>query len=175
MKTPRIFLVGPPGAGKTTLGRRWAKRLQMPFYDTDDEILRRTGRSVEEWFAQGESAFRKAERQTIEQTITEHGWGIWAVGGGFPTQEGAMTFLRTAGYTIWIDSPSEWILARLRHSTVKRPLLHTLSDQERLTLIEKRRVYYRCADLHWRPDLVSEELLLDWLRRIVKASFVEVF
>ncbi|MEN3040641.1 MAG: shikimate kinase [Bacteroidia bacterium] len=174
-KMDRVFLIGPPAAGKTTIGRRWARQLRIPFYDTDAEIIRRTGYSIREWFDRGEPAFRAIEREIITQTIIENTRGIWAVGGGFPAQSGAMTLLNSTGYTVWIDPPPEWLLSRLRHPATERPLLEGLSDDERLFLIERRRVYYRYADLHWRPDMVPENLLLAWIKHQFRAFSEEEF
>lgn len=161
MKGRRVFLIGPPAAGKSTIGKRWAQRLGVPFWDTDIEIERRTGRTIPEWFAKGETAFRIAERRVIEELLAEE--GIIAVGGGFPAQPGAMPLLRSMGWVIWIDPPLSWLLHRWEKAALHRPLLQSLSLSERLALLEKRRPFYKEAELHWRPDYIPESFIQRWV------------
>lgn len=168
MKPSRVFLIGPPAAGKTTLGRRWALGLGVPFWDTDQEIEKRTGRSIAEWFAEGEVQFRRIEWAIIQDLLQEKKEGIFSIGGGFPAQAGAMELLLQSGYVLWIDPPHSWIMARLRETAAIRPLLRDLSPSAQLKLIEKRRAFYRQADLHWRPDKVPELFIQMWLQRVLR-------
>lgn len=168
MKPSRVFLIGPPAAGKTTLGRRWARRLGVPFGDTDQEIEKKTGRSIGEWFAEGEAQFRRIEWTIIQGLLKEKKQGIFSIGGGFPAQVGAMELLLRSGYVLWIDPPHAWIMARLRETAAIRPLLRKLSPSAQLELIEKRRAFYRQADLHWRPEMVPEPFIQMWLRRVLR-------
>lgn len=163
MKPPRFFLIGPPAAGKTTTGRRWAGYFKVPFFDTDAEIERQTGRSIEAWFQKGEEAFRKVEREVIQILISTNASGIWAVGGGFPAQSGAMEMLLQAGYVIWIDPPLKWLLHRWKAAETERPLLRGRSDAEKIALVESRRRFYRMADLHWQVAVIPEELVRYWV------------
>ncbi|AEF40296.1 shikimate kinase [Hoyosella subflava] len=79
---PRAILVGPPGAGKSTIGRRLASALGVPFYDTDAAIERETGRSIREIFStDGEAGFRKIEEDVVGRAIAEQ-TGIVSLGGG---------------------------------------------------------------------------------------------
>jgi shikimate kinase len=164
VRPPRIFLIGPPGAGKTTLGRKWASTLKVPFYDSDEEIVRRTGRSIAAWFEVSESAFRAIEHQIIQALIAETPWGLFAIGGGYPAQPQGISTLRTQGYLIWIDPPMEEVLSRLASTSLeKRPLLYGRSKAEWQRLLESRRSAYRAADLHWVPMPSSEPILLRWM------------
>ncbi|MCX7606806.1 MAG: hypothetical protein N2170_06045 [Bacteroidia bacterium] len=166
MRPARIFLIGPPAAGKSTIGQKWARRLGVPFYDTDAEIERRTGIAVPDWLIQrGEGAFREVEKAVLYKLLQESSWGIWAMGGGLPAQEDVLPYLRSEGYLLWIDPPAAWLVARLRDSLQVRPLLSALSAEQQLQLIEARRVFYRWADLHWRPSSVSEEVVYEWVKR----------
>lgn len=175
MRPARFFLIGPPAAGKSTLGRRWAKRLQLPLYDTDDEIVQRTGKSITEWFSEGERCFRAIEYQIIHTLLTETERGIFVVGGGFPAQPGAMTLLRTSGYVIWVDPPMAWLRQRLLHAAENRPLLRARPEAEQLALIESRRPFYREADLHWRPNLIPENLIQRWIMQRLRVSSERAF
>lgn len=174
MRPARIFLIGPPAAGKSTIGRRWAKRLHLPLWDTDEEIARRSGKTIAEWFAEGEQRFRAIELDIIHALLREAKQGLFVVGGGFPAQPGAMPLLRSSGYVIWIDPPLKWIKQRLSQVAHSRPLLKERSETEQLALIESRRPFYREADLHWRPDLISEALIQQWITRRLRVSSEQV-
>ena len=77
-----IVLVGPPGAGKTTVGRLLAQELGLPFRDTDDDIAQRAGKSIPDiFYDEGEEHFRQLERQAVSSALTEH-QGVLSLGGG---------------------------------------------------------------------------------------------
>ncbi|WP_019204288.1 shikimate kinase [Tsukamurella sp. 1534] len=91
---PAAILIGPPGAGKTTIGRRLAKALRVEFLDVDEEIERREARSIPEIFAgDGEPAFRAIEERVIEDVVTHHA-GIVSLGGGAVLSESTRSLLR---------------------------------------------------------------------------------
>ena len=101
MKVPNnIFLVGPMGAGKSTVGRQLAKSLNMEFVDCDREIEERTGVTIAIIFeVEGEEGFRKRERAMIEQ-LTERDGIVLATGGGVVLDEANRSRLRTRGFAI---------------------------------------------------------------------------
>lgn len=81
---PKAVLVGMPGSGKSTIGRRLAKALQVPMLDTDAKIVETTGRSIADIFAEGEPVFRKIEADVIRDALAEHD-GVVSLGGGAVT------------------------------------------------------------------------------------------
>lgn len=82
MTAPVLVLVGPPGAGKTTVGRLAAERLGVGFRDTDSDVETAAGKSIPEvFFDDGEEAFRELEAQAVERALAEHG-GVLSLGGG---------------------------------------------------------------------------------------------
>ena len=104
-----VFLTGAPASGKTTLGRRLAAALGVPFVDLDAEIVRRAGRSIPEIFAaDGEAAFRDIESQTLTQVEA----GVVALGGGTLLRDANRAFCESHGTVFCLDTPSEEELAR---------------------------------------------------------------
>lgn len=81
---PKAVLVGMPGSGKSTIGRRLAKALGVPLLDTDAKIVETTGRSIADIFAEGEPTFRKIEADVVRAALTEHD-GVVSLGGGAVT------------------------------------------------------------------------------------------
>ncbi|MDI5981481.1 shikimate kinase [Amycolatopsis magusensis] len=96
--SPRAIVVGPPGSGKSTVGRLLATRLGVAFRDTDDDIVDRAGKSISDIFTDdGEPAFRALEEETVAVALVEHA-GVLAVGGGAVLSE--LTRGRLAGHTV---------------------------------------------------------------------------
>jgi shikimate kinase len=80
--TPLLVLVGPPGAGKTTIGQLVAARRGLPFRDTDRDLEERTGKTISDIFVEeGERSFRELEREAVRAALDEHD-GVLALGGG---------------------------------------------------------------------------------------------
>lgn len=117
-----LVLVGMPGSGKSTVGRQLARRLAVPFHDSDHEIERRLGCSIREYFErEGEAAFRDVEQQTLDE-LTRQDPAVLATGGGAVLRAANRQRLRDAGKVVYLRSTPEEIYRRLRHDTV-RPLL----------------------------------------------------
>ncbi|WP_261379897.1 shikimate kinase, partial [Rhodococcus rhodochrous] len=96
--SPRLVLIGPPGAGKSTIGRRVANALELLLLDTDAEIERVTGRTIPEIFSQdGEPAFREIEEEVVARALDTHD-GVVSLGGGAILSE--RTRARLAGHTV---------------------------------------------------------------------------
>lgn len=117
-----IALVGLMGVGKTTVGRRLAKRLSLPFYDSDEEIEKASGRTVAGYFRDhGEEAFRMGERRVIERLL-EGDQIILATGGGAFITEETRQILNEKALTIWLKGDFETIMERVSRKNT-RPLL----------------------------------------------------
>jgi shikimate kinase len=152
-----VVLVGMMGAGKTSVGKRLAQALDLPFVDADDEIVRAAGCSIEEIFrTYGEAAFRDGERRVISR-ILEDGPLVLATGGGAFMNPETRAAIANNGISIWLDADLDVLYRRTRRRKV-RPLLQ--NDDPRGTLerlMAQRNPIYATADLtietaHERPD-----------------------
>lgn len=135
---PKAVLVGLPGSGKSTIGRRLAKALGLRLLDTDAEIERRTGRTVAEIFGtDGEAAFRLLEEEVIRESLRDHD-GILSLGGGAVTTAGVRDAL--AGHTVvYLEISAAEGVRRTSGSTV-RPLLAGPDRAEKYRALMDQRV-----------------------------------
>ena len=117
---PKAVLVGMPGSGKSTIGRRLAKALELPLLDTDAKIVETTGRTIAEIFVAGEPEFRRIEEEVVRAALAEHD-GIISLGGGAVTSPGVREAL--AGHTVIYLEISAAEGVRRSTGGVVRPLL----------------------------------------------------
>lgn len=138
-----ISLIGLPGSGKTTVGRQLARRLQLPFVDSDHAIEQRLGCSIREFFdREGEVRFRDIEEETIDVLTLAPG-RVLSTGGGAVLRSGNRLHLRERGRVIYLKSSPEELYRRLRHD-VNRPLLQVADPLARLRdLYAQRDPLYR--------------------------------
>lgn len=142
-----VVLVGMMGAGKTTVGRRLAARLKVPFYDADSEIEQAAGCSITEIFDRyGEAAFRQGERKVIARLLCQPPH-VLATGGGAFADEATREAIRANAISIWLKAPVDLLLARVgRRDT--RPLLRDGDPRETLNrLLVQREPHYATADI----------------------------
>lgn len=138
-----VFLVGFMGAGKTTVGKVLAPRLNYEFVDLDEVIEKRMGMSVQAIFAQlGEAEFRRIESEVLE-TCREMSRTVVALGGGAYVAASNRELMRDIGTTIWLDCPLEVCLSRTGDDP-SRPVLG--SKPEMRALLDRRRSAYVMAD-----------------------------
>ncbi len=134
----RIILVGFMGSGKTTLGKKLSRQLDLPFLDSDEEIEKGVLLSVGEIFGKfGESRFREIESEFID-TLFEDGEFVLATGGGMPCFNHNMEKLNELGTTFYLERSPKELAHRLKHAKVQRPLIEALSDDDLLSFIEQR-------------------------------------
>jgi shikimate kinase len=126
-----ISLIGLPGSGKSTVGRQLARRLDLPFIDSDPEIERRIGCSIREYFErEGEERFRDAEEATIAEIMRTH-VGVLSTGGGAVLRQANRDMLRAGGHVVYLRANPEDVFRRLRHDR-NRPLLQVGDPLQRL-------------------------------------------
>ena len=126
-----IGLVGLPGSGKTTVGRQLARRLGLPFTDSDHVIEQRLGCSIRAFFErEGELPFRDFEELVIDE-LTQQAVGVLSTGGGAVLREKNRGHLHQRGFVIYLRSSADELFRRLRHD-VHRPLLQVADPLGRL-------------------------------------------
>jgi shikimate kinase len=143
-----IYLVGMMGAGKTTVGRYLAKRLNLRFVDCDHEIEARSGVKIPLIFEiEGEAGFRRREAQMIEE-LTQLDGIVMATGGGAVLAEGNRACLARNGFVVYVCAPPTALFERTRHDR-NRPLLQVDNPEARLAEIyaERDPLYRSVADL----------------------------
>lgn len=123
MAVRRVFLVGPMGAGKTTIGKFLAQGLGLGFADTDAEVERRTGANIPWIFdVEGEEGFREREAQVVQE-MTAWEDTVLATGGGVVVREANRRVLAERGFVIYLHATLEEQVRRTRKNS-NRPLLH---------------------------------------------------
>lgn len=139
----RLALIGLPGSGKSTVGRQLARRLGLPFTDSDHVIEQRIGCSIRAFFErEGEAAFRDVEQSVIEE-LMQSAVGVVATGGGAVLRPANRESLRSGGTVVYLRSAPEELFRRVRHDT-NRPLLQVGDPMERLrSLYAERDPLYR--------------------------------
>jgi len=138
-----ISLVGLPGSGKTTVGRQLARRLQLPFVDSDHEIEVRIGCSIREFFErEGEVRFRDIEEEVLD-ALSQGPAKVLSTGGGAVLREANRRHLHERGRVVYLKSTPEELFRRLRHDS-NRPLLQVADPLLKLkNLFTERDPLYR--------------------------------
>jgi shikimate kinase len=159
--TRSVVLVGMMGAGKSTIGRRLALRLRLPFMDADNEIeLAHAGMTIPEIFAaHGEPYFRDGEARVISRLL-DGGPCVLATGGGAFMREETRNRIRDKAVSIWLKANAEIIMRRVKRRA-DRPLLQTADPAATVErLIGEREPVYQHADLTiWSRDVPHEKIV----------------
>ena len=162
MKSNNIFLIGPMGAGKSSVGQRLAKRLNMQFLDSDQEIEHRTGASVNLIFEiEGERGFRRREKDIIDELTKKTGIVLATGGGAVLDPENRMVLVKR-GVVIYLRTSLEQLVRRTSRDS-KRPLLKTDDPAAKLReLLEKRGPLYEdMADMIVDTDQRLPQSIVD--------------
>ncbi len=155
----RLFLIGLPGSGKTTMGKELAKELAYTFIDLDDRIVFSAGKSIPEIFTQdGEERFREIERDELRKIVGER--CVIATGGGAPCFHHNMDWMQENGFTVYLNPPLEIVAERVASDT-NRPLISGEPLETLQHLLEKRKPFYQQAGMesdHLEPCELLVEL-----------------
>ena len=156
-----IFLVGPMGAGKSTIGRELADKLHLEFFDSDQEIERRTGADIAWVFdLEGEEGFRTREESVIEDLSEKQGI-VLATGGGSVISAQVRNRLSARGIVVYLETTIDKQAARTQRDR-RRPLLQT--DEEPRTVlenlaVERNPLYEEIADVIVQTDDQSAKVV----------------
>lgn len=169
MRAPSVFLVGPMGAGKSTIGRLLSAELKLDFYDSDKVIEERCGANIPWIFdMEGEAGFREREEQVIDE-LTQMGGIVLATGGGVIMREANRRHLSARGTVVYLCTSVEQQLARTAKDK-NRPLLQTANPEAVLRdLFSKRDPLYReVADIIIETDQRNPRWVIHELKRLIK-------
>lgn len=163
-RADNIFLIGPMGAGKSTIGRHLAELLNKEYQDSDHEIEKRTGASIPLIFEiEGETGFRSRESSVIDDLTCKSNL-VLATGGGVILSADNRRALHSRGVVVYLHAPLDTLLQRTRRDR-HRPLLQTTDRRGTLEEIVKARepIYRQIADIvvetaHRSPVTVAREI-----------------
>ncbi|MDQ7074419.1 MAG: shikimate kinase AroK [Gammaproteobacteria bacterium] len=158
----RLFLIGPMGAGKTTIGRQLARKLNYQFVDSDKELETRAGVDIATIFEfEGEEGFRKREQHLINE-LSQHSETVLATGGGAILKPNNRKVLRSRGLVIYLSVSIEHQLERTGRDN-KRPLLQTDDPRKTLETLQTIRapLYEELADLTISTDQGNSRSILN--------------
>ena len=156
IKVRNIFLIGPMGAGKSTIGRSLAKELKLDFYDSDEEIEKRAGASISWIFdIEGEEGFRIREQKIIDE-LTQKNNIVLATGGGTVMTPKNRITLASRGTVIYLKTSLEQQHERTKRDT-KMPQLRSDNLEEKLKVLDKERepIYEELADISFETDKLT--------------------
>jgi shikimate kinase len=156
-----VVLVGMMGVGKSSIGRRLATRLGIPFVDADGEIEKAAGMSISDIFARhGETAFRNGEARVIARLL-ETGPQVLATGGGAFMNEGTRAAVTAKGVSVWLAAEFEVLMRRIVKRKNERPMLQTDDPARTLRqLLALREPVYALADLTVRSREEPHEAIV---------------
>ncbi len=143
-----IVIIGMMGVGKSSIGRRLAARLAVPFVDADTEIEKAAGMSIADIFARhGEAYFRSGEARVIARLL-DSGPQVLASGGGAVMNADTRAAIKARGVSVWLKADVDVLLRRVAKRKSERPMLHTDDPSETLRqLLMAREPVYAQADL----------------------------
>jgi shikimate kinase len=156
-----IVLVGMMGVGKSSIGRRLAARLGIPFVDADGEIEKAAGMSIADIFARhGEPSFRSGEARVIARLL-DSGPQVLATGGGAVLNADTRAAIKAKGISIWLKADFDVLVRRITKRRNERPLLQTADPVETLRqLLAEREPIYALADLTVQSRDVSHDAVV---------------
>lgn len=172
--TLKIVLVGLPGSGKSTFGKKLAMDLNFAFIDLDEYVEAKEGKSIPNIFYEhGEGAFRNLETKYLNETLDLIEGFVLSTGGGTPCFNDNMELINTKSISVFLDIPIETIHKRLLHSEGDRPLFNGLDSTELKTKLEDlaqiRTPYYNQAKIKLSGEEISTELVLSELLGFFKS------
>ncbi len=167
MTTKIFYLIGMMGVGKSSIGLGAASKLSIPFIDLDDRIRKGENKSISELFKiHGESGFRNLEKNYLHSIdFAENNLAVVSTGGGTPAFFDNMDFMNKNGITIWLETPFDIIIDRLKDMRDDRPLIASMSDQQvalhfsqlfKNRLPFYQRAHYRLENIGYDDEIIAK-------------------
>ncbi len=167
----KVYLVGFMGAGKTTIGRELAARIEAPFFDLDEMVESSETMTIKDIFAaHGEPYFRKREREILRATKYLDR-GVVATGGGTFTFEENIQFIQSEGLSVYLSAPYSLLRARVGEKAAERPMFR--DDVVAHELFQSRIRFYRMSDVtvdireEETPGEIAERIVLEMPKRFL--------
>lgn len=174
MVSNNVILIGFMGVGKTSLGKKIARNLDLEFIDTDEIIEKQQGKTIAQIFEEeGEEYFRRLEFDLIQSYKREKTAKakpkVISVGGGLPVYNNLMKDLNQLGTTLYLQRPAKELFNRLVNAKDKRPLVMRLNEEELLSYIEEtllnREAFYNQAKFIVDRNHQEVKTILDLLKQ----------
>lgn len=163
-----IFLLGYMGCGKTSIGKKLAKKINFQFLDLDKLIEKQEKQTIQQIFQEkGEGYFREIETKVLEQTFCLKNTVV-ATGGGTPCFFQNIENINKNGISVFIDMPTKALEYRLKNTKNKRPLLLNLKEEEYLSFIEKQ--LSKRIPFYSKAKLTIDGLAIEWEALINKLT-----
>ena len=158
----KIFLIGFMGSGKTHWGKLLSQKLNLPFFDLDEQIVANEEKPINEIFEEfGEEYFRLLEKDVLHIITESKESFVMACGGGTPCYFKNIDYMKKSGTPVWINTSVDVMYERLLKDAAHRPLVKELSeDQLKDYIIKKfsdRKIYYQQAELIIDEETISLE------------------
>jgi len=173
LRHSRAALIGLRGAGKSTLGEKLGRELDVPFIELDREIEKDTGMPLAEIFSlYGQSGFRTIEKRTLERVLQEHDRAVFSIGGGVVSDRDTYDYLLSHCYTIWIKAQPEEHMSRVIAQGDFRAMAGSNRAMEDLRgILESREPLYRKADMVLDTSGTTVEESFSKLRAAYQVTF----
>ena len=169
VRRQRIALIGLRGAGKSTLGRRLARELGIPFVELVTEIEKDAGMPVSEIFSlYGQAGYRRIEKRTLERVLQQNERAILSIGGGVVAEAATFNHLLTQCFTVWLQARPEDLMARVVSQGDLRPMsgnAEAMADLRRI--LDARAPLYGKADVAIDTSIGGSEEIYDKLKKLV--------
>ena len=167
----KIVLVGYMGTGKTSIGKKLAKELMIPFIDLDHYIEQKENKTINQLFkSKGELFFRKKEKAYLEALLNNTKSFVLATGGGTPCYYNNMKIITDNTISIFINTPLNKLVARLQKDKAERPLINHLNNEDLTEFIAKhlfeRNQFYQQAMINYNNTTSINTIVTDLAKQI---------
>ncbi|MHB8260039.1 MAG: shikimate kinase [Bacteroidia bacterium] len=166
----KVYLIGMPACGKTTIGKHLSEKANATFIDLDEYISAKVKTSIPQLFQEkGETYFREIEHNCLKDIIETKPYSIVALGGGTPCFHNNLNLILSSGMVFYLHTSAEIIFSRIKQQDTERPLFSNLSDEElkeKINLLLKQRetfylqAHHQIDTTNKSVDVITKELSL---------------